>query len=73
MTTHVPALETALVHRALQTGLQRAQQLQAAGLIEHAALVCQDWMVSLDYPEPRALRTMAFPRLTETTVGAVIA
>jgi ApbE superfamily uncharacterized protein (UPF0280 family) len=41
VTTAVPALEPALVLRALKAGLQKAQALRAAGLIFSAALVCQ--------------------------------
>ncbi len=73
VTVDVPPLEPALVQRALQSGLARALDLQSAGLVAHAALVCQDWLVTLDHPEPRQLRTMAFPNLTHPAVGAVIA
>ncbi len=41
VTTGVPPLEPALVLRALNAGLRKAQALHAAGLIFSAALVCQ--------------------------------
>ena len=41
VTTDVPTLEPALVLRALNAGLQKAQALRAAGYIFSAALVCQ--------------------------------
>ena len=46
VTTHVPALEPALVLRALNAGLETAQALRAAGLIFSAALVCQHQLLS---------------------------
>jgi uncharacterized protein len=41
VTVQVPLLAPALVREALAAGLERAQALQAAGLIHDAALVCQ--------------------------------
>ncbi len=46
VTTEVPPLEPALVLRALNAGLQKAQALRAAGLIFSAALVCQHQMLN---------------------------
>jgi ApbE superfamily uncharacterized protein (UPF0280 family) len=46
VTTEVPALEPALVLRALNAGLQKAQALRAAGLIFSAALLCQNQMLN---------------------------
>jgi ApbE superfamily uncharacterized protein (UPF0280 family) len=46
VTTHVPALEPALVLRALNAGLQTAQALRAAGLIFSAAMVCQHQLLN---------------------------
>jgi len=45
VTVDVPRLEPATVQRALQAGARRARELQCAGLIHAAVLVCQDaWM-----------------------------
>ena len=45
VTADVPALEPALIQRALQAGQRRARELQRAGLIHSAVLVCQDvWL-----------------------------
>jgi ApbE superfamily uncharacterized protein (UPF0280 family) len=73
VTVDVPALSPQLVHRALANGLVRARELKAAGLIWHVALVCQDWLVTLDDAQPRKWRPSAIPDLTHSAVGAVIA
>jgi ApbE superfamily uncharacterized protein (UPF0280 family) len=73
VTVDVPALPPQLVHRALANGLARARELRAASLIWHVALVCQDWLVTLDDTQARALRPSAIPDLTHSAVGAVIA
>lgn len=46
VTVDVPPLAPALVAQALHAGLQRAEELRAAGLIWSAALVCQNQMRS---------------------------
>ena len=48
VTVNVPPLEPALVERALQAGQRRARELQRAGLIHAAMLVCQDRFASVD-------------------------
>jgi ApbE superfamily uncharacterized protein (UPF0280 family) len=48
VTVEVPALGDAAVRRALQSGLHRARELQAVGLIESAVLVCQGWFATND-------------------------
>ena len=73
VTVDVPPLAQQFVHRALDKGLTRARELKAAGLVWHAALVCQDWLVTLDHAQPRALHPSAIPDLTHSAVGAVIA
>ena len=54
VTVDVPALEPALVQRALRAGAARANELRRAGLIERAVLVCQNaWLrVNAETPEP---------------------
>jgi ApbE superfamily uncharacterized protein (UPF0280 family) len=52
VTVNVPPLEPAWVERALQAGQRRARELQRAGLIHAAMLVCQDRFVSVEAPEP---------------------
>ena len=42
VTVHVPPLPAERVQRALQAGQRRARELQSAGLIHAALLVCQD-------------------------------
>lgn len=58
VTVDVPALEPERVRQALISGLKRAQDLRAAGLIWSAALVCQNQVMTTDtavsgYPENR--------------------
>jgi len=48
VTVNVPPLEPALVERALLAGQRRARELQRAGLIHAAMLVCQDRFASVD-------------------------
>ncbi|MFL6693039.1 MAG: UPF0280 family protein, partial [Ramlibacter sp.] len=48
VTIDVPPLAPAAIHRALQAGAQRARDLQAAGLMESAVLVCQGWFTTGD-------------------------
>ena len=48
VTVDVPPLPPALVRAALSAGWRRARDLQAAGLIHRAALVCQGQFVQLD-------------------------
>ena len=73
VTVDVPMLETPRVHEALQAGLRRALELQAAGLIASAALVCQGWFAGCDDAAPRRLadRANAEPRALE--LGSVFA
>ncbi|MBC7483545.1 MAG: UPF0280 family protein [Rhizobacter sp.] len=51
VTVNVPALESALVDQALQAGQRRARELQRAGLIHAAMLVCQDRFASVEVQE----------------------
>ncbi len=51
VTVVVPALGAAAVERALQRGAEVARDLQAAGLIEACALVCQGRMIRICEPE----------------------
>lgn len=48
VTVDVPALPAALVHLALQSGAARARELQAAGLIASAVLVCQGRHITVE-------------------------
>jgi uncharacterized protein len=64
VTVDVPALGDAAVQRALGSGMERARELQASGLIESAVLVCQGWFATGD-GEPRRLQVgspLAEPR-----------
>jgi uncharacterized protein len=58
VTVHVPALPAATVAAALQSGWHCAQQLQQAGLIHAAVLLCQGQALRLDPSHP-ALRQAA--------------
>ena len=61
VTVSVPVLDVALVDRALQAGRLRAQELQRAGLIHSAVLVCQRRFIGvgpsafIDDPHPHPL------------------
>lgn len=54
VTVDVPPLEVDLVRQALHAGLQRANDLRAAGHIWSAALVCQNQWVGTDTPSSLA-------------------
>lgn len=69
VTVNVPPLEPELVQQALCSGLRRAQELRAAGLIWSAALVCQDQMTTTD----TAAMGMLENRRAESQVGSVFA
>ncbi len=51
VTVEVPALDAATVRRALQRGAAVARDLQAAGLVEACALVCQGMMLRTNAPQ----------------------
>ena len=53
VTVDVPPLAPAAIRRALEAGAQRARDLQAAGLVESAVLVCQGWVTTGDGPPQR--------------------
>ena len=72
VTVDVPPLGQERVREALQSGLLRAQELRAQGLIWRAALVCQGRLARLDEETPLA-PDMAFTNLTRIDIGAVIA
>ena len=55
VTVDVPPLGAASIQRALRAGAQRARDLQAAGLVQSAVLVCQGWFTTSD-GEPRLLQ-----------------
>ena len=55
VTVDVPALDAASIQRALRAGARRARDLQAAGLVHSAVLVCQGWFTTSD-GEPRLLQ-----------------
>lgn len=57
VTVDVPPLPAAQVHAALQHGLQKAQELQAAGLIWWALLACQGQFQAADTPGVALLRS----------------
>jgi ApbE superfamily uncharacterized protein (UPF0280 family) len=63
VTTQVPPLEPALVLRALQAGLKKAQSLRAAGLIFSAALVCQHQLLNTHENQHAAVSVLANKRL----------
>ncbi len=56
VTLDVPPLGDAAVHRALHSGLRRARELQAAGLIWSAVIVCQGWFATGD-AQPQRLHS----------------
>lgn len=56
VTVDVPLLEAETVRRALCAGLERAQALQAAGLIWSAALVCQNQLMTTSDKTPQRLQ-----------------
>jgi len=53
VTVNVPALGDRLVCDALHAGRARARELQAAGLIWSAVMVCQGWFATVDAPPQR--------------------
>jgi ApbE superfamily uncharacterized protein (UPF0280 family) len=74
VTVDVPALPVELVQRALQAGLQRARELQRAGLIHSAILVCQHRHASAQPdPAPSASTGRATDALSRPNVGSVFA
>jgi len=48
VTVDVPPLDPACIQRALHAGARRARDLQAAGLMHAAVLVCQGWFSTSD-------------------------
>ena len=75
VTVHVPLLHHAQVHRALQQGLQKAQELQSQGLLWCALLTCQGQFAVTTAGGQVATPTMAGPfnRALRTEVGSVFA
>ncbi len=73
VTVDVPALPAALVHQALRSGLEKAQELQAAGHLWCALLSCQgQWLATPS--APLALEGTATGEVgTDFEVGSVFA
>ncbi|MBC7608413.1 MAG: UPF0280 family protein [Polaromonas sp.] len=72
VTVDVPPLDADLVQRALRTGLRRAQELRAAGLIWSAVLVCQNQTLTTN--RTSETRMTALKKITaENQVGSVFA
>ena len=73
VTVDVPDLPEEQVRRALQQGLQKAQELQSSGLLWFALLACQGQLVAT--LAPHALEDAVWPRLAEveSEVGSVFA
>lgn len=69
VTVDVPTLEANTVQRALRAGLERAQALQAEGLIWSAALVCQNQLVTTSGTTSQRLSN----HRAEVQVGSVFA
>jgi ApbE superfamily uncharacterized protein (UPF0280 family) len=55
VTVDVPTLPAVLVQRALQAGQQRASELQRAGLIHSAVLVCQRRVATVERQSPKSI------------------
>lgn len=74
VTVDVPPLPAGLVHRALGQGLQKAQELQAQGLLWFALLACQGQFVATAAAQPAA-DGMALPveMAPQAEVGSVFA
>lgn len=73
VTVDVPGLPPAQVHRALQQGLQKAQELQARGLVWFALLACQRQFMATPLPETGLPGMRAFSNVPGTEVGSVFA
>ena len=73
VTVDVPALPEVQVRRALQQGLQKAQELQSGGLLWFALLACQGQFVATAAPEAIAGAKWPAEWVTESEVGSVFA
>lgn len=73
VTVDVPALPEELVRRALQQGLQKAQELQSGGLLWFALLACQGQLVATAAPQALAGSVWPQDAVTESKVGSVFA
>ena len=63
VTVEVPPLPPELVRLAIESGLRRARELQAAGLIHGAAIACQGRFAALPFAQAATTATMhAMPR-----------
>jgi uncharacterized protein len=69
VTVHVPPLDSASVAHALESGRRRARELQRAGLIHSAMLVCQQRFAAVAADAQRALPAQAL----HTALGSVFA
>ncbi|MBT9511049.1 MAG: UPF0280 family protein [Acidovorax sp.] len=73
VTVDVPVLPEELVRRALQQGLQKAQELQSGGLLWFALLACQGQLVATAAPQALAGAVWPQDAVTESEVGSVFA
>lgn len=73
VTVDVPALPAALVGRALQQGLQKAQELQSSGLLWFALLACQGQWVATAAPQTMTNAARPQKAAMESLVGSVFA
>lgn len=73
VTVDVPVLPEELVRRALQQGLQKAQELQSGGLLWFALLACQGQWVATAAPQALAGAVWPQDAVTESEVGSVFA
>jgi uncharacterized protein len=69
VTVHVPPLDSASVARAFESGRRRARELQRAGLIHSAMLVCQQRFAAVVADAQRALPV----RAAHAELGSVFA
>ena len=73
VTVDVPALPEGQVRRALQQGLQKAQELQSSGLLWFALLACQGQWVATSAPQMLADAVSPRDAAVESEVGSVFA
>ena len=73
VTVHVPPLPPEQVHRALQQGMLKAQELQSAGLLWCALLACQGRFVATPWQHTMAGPVRPDEWVAETEVGSVFA
>jgi len=73
VTVDVPPLNRPAVEQALRSGVRRARELRAAGLVWSAALVCQGRLLTTDDDSIALLQNTHLHRATAPRVGSVFA